>query len=151
MHLEYEHAAAVGLRRYVAAITEELGCSGEAYHTHLDPPPAYAYIALDDRLPAHPGQDTALVWNEHDGWALAIEAAAGHELTVACHLGAGVLPPPDAVARLAGEVFTGRAVDAGPAGAVDSDRVRRHLATYAIPYQGTPASAPVERTRRPAR
>ncbi|OXM67479.1 DUF6292 family protein [Amycolatopsis thermalba] len=155
MHLEYEHAAASGLRRYVSAVAEELGCSGEAYYAHLDPPPAYAYLALDDRLPDHPGQDTALVWNEHDGWAVAIETTAGHELSVVRYLGAELLPPPPEVARFVDEVFAGRAPDAAPAGTTDGAKVRQHLATYAIPYQERPTERPgrpVEQARRrPAR
>ncbi|NIH83169.1 DUF6292 family protein [Amycolatopsis granulosa] len=135
MHLEYEHAAASGLRRYVNTVAQELGCSGEAYYAHVDPAPAYAYIALDDRLPEHPGEDTALVWNENDGWAVAIEVTAGHELTVVRYFGRELLPPPPEVARFVGDVFAGRAPEAGPAGAADAAAVRQHLATYAIPYQ----------------
>lgn len=151
MHLEYEHAAASGLRRYVNTTAEELGCSGEAYYAHLDPPPAYAYLALDDRLRDHPAQDTALVWNEHDGWAVAIETTAGHELSVVRYYGTELLPPPPEVARFVAEVFEGRAPDAAPVGNTDGAAVRKHLATYAIPYQERPAQRPgrpVERSRR---
>ncbi|MDQ0382030.1 DUF6292 family protein [Amycolatopsis thermophila] len=155
MHLEYEHAAASGLRRYVGAVAEELGCSGEAYYAHLDPPPAYAYLALDDRLPSHPGQDTALVWNEHDGWAVAVEPGVGHELTVVCHLGGELLPRPPEVAKFVDDVLAGRAAGGAPVGTTDGEKVRQHLATYAIPYQGTPThrpGRPVEQARRrPAR
>ncbi|GAB3578689.1 DUF6292 family protein [Amycolatopsis endophytica] len=151
MYPEFEHAAATGLRRYVGTVAEELGCSGEAYYAHLDPPPAYAYLALDDRLPDHPGQDTALVWNEYDGWGVVTESLTGHELSVVCHLGGELLPPPEAVAKFVGEVFAGQRFDGGPVGTTDGARLRRHLATYAIPYQGTVAhrpGRPVEQVRR---
>jgi len=155
MHLEYEHAAASGLRRYVNVVAEELGCSGEAYYANLDPPPAYAYLALDDRLGEHPGQDTALVWNEHDGWAVAIEATAGHDLSVVRYFGGELLPSPSAVARFVGEVFAVRAPEAEPVGTTDGAKVRQLLAAYAIPYQERGASRPgqpVQQTRRrPAR
>ena len=88
--------------------------------------------------------------NEHDGWAVAIDTTAGYELRVARYVGAELVPSPPEVAQFVGAVFEGRAPEAAPVG----DQVRRHLATYAIPYQERAAhrpGTPVERARRPAR
>ncbi len=51
---------------------------GDAFYAQLEPT-AGAYIALDRRLPDHPDQDVALVWDERYGWSLALETNSSED------------------------------------------------------------------------
>ncbi|WP_410599668.1 DUF6292 family protein [Amycolatopsis sp. lyj-90] len=62
----------------VILCTEELGMHGDAFYAQLEPT-AGAYIALDRRLPDHPDQDVALVWDERYGWSLALETNSSED------------------------------------------------------------------------
>lgn len=83
---------------YALRVTRELGLSGESSCVDRDKP-LRVYIAVDGRLPDHPGRDVALLWTECHGWAIAVEEPGGAELTVVAHLGGAVEPPPRTVAR----------------------------------------------------
>jgi len=76
MELDPRSRSSRGLRRYVELVTEALGYSGQAFHAQLESP-AGAYIPLDERMPAFPDRDVALLWDERHGWCGAIETASG--------------------------------------------------------------------------
>jgi uncharacterized protein DUF6292 len=106
MELDPRSRSPRGLRRYVGLVTEALGYSGHAFHVQIESP-ASAYIPLDERMPAFPDRDVALLWDERHGWCGAIETASGDDLIVVSYLGADVLPAPRVVARFASELVAG--------------------------------------------
>jgi Family of unknown function (DUF6292) len=106
MELDPRSRSARGLRRYVGLVTEALGYTGHAFHAQIESP-AGAYIPLDERMPAFPDRDVALLWDERHGWCGAIETASGDDLIVVSYLGADVLPAPRVVARFAAELVAG--------------------------------------------
>lgn len=69
-----------------------------------DMPGMEAYIATDARLPHFPGQDLALLWDEENGWAAALETAAS-ELIVLSYLGEAIVPEPGRVANFFNDVL----------------------------------------------
>jgi hypothetical protein len=134
MELEPRSRSSRGLRRYVGLVTEALGYTGHAFHVQTEAP-ANAYLPLDERMPAFPDRDVALLWDERHGWCGGIETASGEDLIVISYLGADVLPSPRMVARFATELIAGsgpgqaeppafRALDA-------DDDLPSRLATYA--------------------
>lgn len=98
MELDSDSAAARGLHEYVRLVATALGMRGHGWLVQFEPL-ANVYIALDDRLPAFPTRDVALVWDEEHGWALGVESHSGESLLVLGHLGEDVLPVPERVAR----------------------------------------------------
>lgn len=106
MELEPRNRSMRGLRRYVRLVTEALGYTGHACHVQTEPP-ATGYIPIDERIPAFPGRDVALLWDERHGWCGAIETASGEDLIVVSYLGGDVLPAPRVVARFAEELIAG--------------------------------------------
>jgi hypothetical protein len=87
-------AAARGLRQYLLAVAAKL--DAPAWFCEVEVPAA-AYLALERRLARFPDHETALLWDERDGWAAAVESATGEETIVLAYLGEDVLPAPDAV------------------------------------------------------
>ncbi|MFD9699722.1 DUF6292 family protein [Lentzea sp. NPDC059081] len=83
---------------YALRVTRELGLSGESSCVDREKP-LRVYIAVDGELPGHPGLDVALLWSAGVGWAVAVEAPGGVELTEVARLGGAVEPPPRTVAR----------------------------------------------------
>ncbi|WP_409490367.1 DUF6292 family protein [Amycolatopsis sp. cmx-11-12] len=84
---------------YLAEVTAALGVGLESCTVDHDSPVS-AYVALDERLPRHPGRDVALLWDEVHGWAAAIETHSGEDLIVLRYLGGETAtPPPARVAR----------------------------------------------------
>jgi hypothetical protein len=104
--MELRNRTSRGLRRYVDLVTEELGYTGPACHIQTEAP-ASGYLPLDERMPAFPGRDVALLWDERHGWCGAIETASGEDLIVVSYLGTDVLPPPRVVARFAAKLIAG--------------------------------------------
>ncbi|MFI6026647.1 DUF6292 family protein [Amycolatopsis magusensis] len=100
MNIEFDLAAARGLPRYVREVAAELGLGSGSFFVQLDSP-AHAYLAIDERLARFPDRELALVWDEEDGWALAVETTSADNLTVLAYLGGDVLPSPAVVARFA--------------------------------------------------
>jgi len=132
--MELEARSRRGLRRYVELVTEALGYTGQAYHVQTESP-ASGYIPLDGRMPAFPGRDVALLWDERHGWCGAVETASGEDLIVLCFLASDVLPSPRVVARFATDLVAGNGPgQAQPpafrAAAADDDLADR-LADYA--------------------
>jgi hypothetical protein len=95
-------APAVGLRQYLLAVATKLGAP--AWFCDVDVPAA-AYLALERRLTRFPDHETALLWDERDGWAAAVESASGEDVVVLAYLGGDVLPPPAAVAAFVRDVY----------------------------------------------
>ncbi|QRP50066.1 DUF6292 family protein [Amycolatopsis sp. FDAARGOS 1241] len=92
------HPAAPALTAYLRAVTAELGIGLESC-TLDHASPLSAYLALDERHPAYPDRDFALLWDEERGWAAAVETHSGEDLIVVRYLGGTVAPAPEDVAR----------------------------------------------------
>lgn len=90
--------AELGLRHYIHRVAVELGLDPAATYCELAEF-ASAYVALDDKLPDKPHRDLALVWDEHQGWALAIESSCGEDLRLLSWYGAELVPDPPRVAH----------------------------------------------------
>ncbi len=103
MESGFGEAVIRGLHRYVRSVIEELGMRGNAFYAQLEPT-AGAYIALDRKLPDHPDQDVALVWDERYGWSLALETNSSEDLITVAYHGLEILPSPAAVAAFTREV-----------------------------------------------
>jgi hypothetical protein len=104
MELDTHGAPARGLRRYVRLVAEALDLGATGYCVELEPPVG-VYLALDRRLRGFPDRDLALIWDEEQGWAAAMETHSTEDLILLSHLGTDVLPPPRLVARLVEEVL----------------------------------------------
>jgi hypothetical protein len=109
MELESWSRPARGLHRYVQLVAEELGCSGDAFCVQTESPLS-AYLPMEQRLPRHPNRDLALLWDEHNGWCLAMETASGEDLLVVAYHGNSLLPRPKVVARFAEGLIADSAV-----------------------------------------
>ena len=94
--IDRDHDVWSGLSGYLAAVSAAVGVGGESCTADLDVP-ASAYVALDLRLPHHPGRDLALLWDERHGWALAMETHSGEDLLVLAYLGDALVPSPGRV------------------------------------------------------
>ncbi|GHF63820.1 hypothetical protein FHX82_003111 [Amycolatopsis bartoniae] len=85
-------AAESALQGYVSAVAEALGVPPESTCA-MTGRPASAYIALEERLPNFPDRDLALLWEDTQGWAAAIETHSGEDVIVVAYLGGEVVPP----------------------------------------------------------
>ncbi|EHR52854.1 hypothetical protein SacmaDRAFT_4680 [Saccharomonospora marina XMU15] len=136
MDLEFHGAPAQGLRRYVRLVREALELVGDCSCVQLEPP-ANAYLAVEGSLAWFPGRDVALIWDEENGWAVAVEAHCGEDLLVQDYLGADILPEPGEVARFAKRVMQGERVGLLDAPALRTaetqDELPSRLAEYAVP------------------
>jgi hypothetical protein len=93
VELDRDYWFADGLRRYVGAVSAELGVGLES--CAIDAlTPAAAYVALDHRLDRFPDRDFALLWDERHGWSAAVEDTRGGDLIVLSYLGGELLPDP---------------------------------------------------------
>ncbi|MEU0536300.1 DUF6292 family protein [Amycolatopsis tolypomycina] len=115
--IDRDHRLRSGLTGYLAAVSAAVDVGEESCTVDLDAP-ASAYIALDLRLPGHPGRDTALLWDERHGWAFAMETHSGEDLLVLGYLGGELVPAP---AHVRGFVA---AVRAGASGHPDPPDLR---------------------------
>jgi hypothetical protein len=144
MELEFDGAPARGLRRYVRLVAAASGLSGDSYCVQLDPP-ANAYLALERRLPGFADRDVALLWDERQGWALAIETTSGEDLVVVSYLGVDVLPAPRTVAEFAeqllGNEFPGQPEPPNFRASDCDDGLSEQLAAYAAPAYEMPVQA----------
>jgi hypothetical protein len=97
--VDAQHTTITSLREYLRAVTEELGIGLESCTVDHDSPVS-AYVALDTRHPHYPDRDLALLWDERQGWAAAIETHSGEDLIILRYLADDtVAPPPHRVAR----------------------------------------------------
>jgi hypothetical protein len=92
-----------GLRGYLRQICQVVDVGPEASCWDLDDV-ASAYIALEGRLPGYPDHDLALIWDEENGWAAALETTTGDDLIVLSYLGIDVLPAPRLVSAFVAEL-----------------------------------------------
>ncbi|WP_020658850.1 DUF6292 family protein [Amycolatopsis benzoatilytica] len=92
MNTDHEYRLLCGMSAYLEAVSTAAGVGPESCTLDLDRPMS-AYIALDGELPAHPGRDTALVWDERHGWSFTIETHSGEDLLVVAYLGELVPSP----------------------------------------------------------
>ncbi|MEU3622848.1 hypothetical protein BS329_09420 [Amycolatopsis coloradensis] len=123
MESGFGEAVIRGLHRYVRSVINELGIRGDAFYAQLEPT-AGAYIALDRRLPDHPDQDVALVWDERYGWSVALETNSSEDLVMVAYHGLEILPSPAAVAAFTREVWATENASrssAAPAGIREND------------------------------
>ncbi|HEV2777805.1 MAG TPA: DUF6292 family protein [Actinophytocola sp.] len=104
MELDFEDAAARGLRGYVRLVAEACGAGPNCSFIEWDRP-LRAYIAVDGRLPGFPTRDVALWWQEEHGWAAGIETHSGQDIILLTYLGTEALPAPRVVARFLAEVL----------------------------------------------
>lgn len=86
-------AAESALRAYLAVVADALGVPPKSTCA-MPGPPASAYIALDEDLPGFPDRDLALLWEDTQGWAAAIETHSGEDVIVVAYLGKEVVPAP---------------------------------------------------------
>jgi hypothetical protein len=114
-------------------VAEAVGLPGNAYYVEPHPR-AEAYLALDHRLPAFPDNDAALVWDEHRGWALAVEL--GPDLLIAGYLPtAETVPQPRVVAEYAKSASDGDSPGTPEPARTDTpSAVLARLAAYASPF-----------------
>jgi hypothetical protein len=94
------------LPAYLAAVSAAVGVGVESCTADFGNP-ASAYIALDTRLPRHPGRDVALLWDERHGWSAALENDSGQDLLVVAYLGGELVPRPQRLARFLAAVRRG--------------------------------------------
>ncbi len=130
--IDRDHGLRGGLTGYLAAVSAAVGVGEESCTVDIDAP-ASAYVALDVRLPRHPGRDMALLWDERHGWAFAMETHSGEDLLVLAYLGGELVPSP---ARVRGFVAAVRLAGGGSGEPVPPDlrgdrgelldRLRRH-------------------------
>ncbi|MEJ2852965.1 MULTISPECIES: DUF6292 family protein [unclassified Saccharothrix] len=106
MDVDFDDTTARELRRYVERIGDALDLSGESWCCDAGPP-ATAYLALEGRLPSRPDRDVALVWDERQGWSVAVETGCGEDLLVVAGL-PGLVPRPEVVARFAARLLRGQ-------------------------------------------
>ncbi len=133
IRLDFDDRVALGLQHYIQQVRLALGLRGECSYTQADEP-ASAYIALDERLAAHPDRDVALLWDERHGWSAALEDPYSSDLLVVAYFGRTVLPPPAEVAAWTADLFRVLPRDSGQAQTPHIPRtedVRQLLTTYA--------------------
>jgi len=131
-----------GLRDYIGKIAAAIGSHGESYCIETEPT-LEVYLALDGRIPGLPARDVALLWDERNGWAGAIETGCGEELIIVSYLGVSLVPKPEVVANYVARLLDGKAPgQADPPGfrkPYSSDRsLRQTLRRYATPALANP-------------
>ncbi|HEU5472656.1 MAG TPA: DUF6292 family protein [Actinophytocola sp.] len=147
MDIEFDAIPARGLHRYVRLVADALGLGGEGWYVQLEPASTTVYLPLQARLDRFPDRDVALLWDEENGWSVAVESHSSEDLIVLGYLGLDVLPGPRVVAQFATGVMAGW--DCGrpkpprlrSAGAEDS--LRRRLSGYAASVHGD-RSVPIQ-------
>ncbi|MFK0247173.1 DUF6292 family protein [Amycolatopsis azurea] len=86
------HPVLPALWDYLADVTGALGIGLESCSVDYDSPVS-VYVALDGRIPGHPGREVALLWDEVHGWAIAVETHSGEDLIVLRYLGGETIAP----------------------------------------------------------
>lgn len=139
-----------GLRRYVAMVADAIGAEPGAWCCDRVVPVG-AYIALEQQVPRYPGRDIAVVWDEENGWAAAIETGCGEDVIVLGYLGGDLVPPPGVVAEFVSELladgYPGQPDPPAVRTADDPDALDELLAEYAL-AAGDFLPAPAERQPR---
>jgi uncharacterized protein DUF6292 len=120
-----------GLRDYTGQIAAAVGVEPAAAWCEWADAPSI-YIALDQKLPEHPGRDVALLWTAENGWAVTIETGCGEDLLIVATLGGDVLPAPQTVISFVRAVLAGQqtVTSEGTRATVNAELTRR-LANWA--------------------
>jgi hypothetical protein len=84
------------LDRYVRSVAAVLGVPAHACWCDVSAR-AEAYLALTERLPGYPARDLALLWDEENGWAVAVETRSSEDMYVLAYDGSALLPVPEQV------------------------------------------------------
>jgi hypothetical protein len=91
---------------YVQHVAAAIGVPADATgHEVTDT--ATAYLALDERSPAHPNHDLMLVWDERLGWYIAVETTPTEPPEVVAYLTGDAVPTPTTVARFVTDTTNG--------------------------------------------
>jgi hypothetical protein len=101
------NAAESALRGYIEAIAVGVGVSPESTCCTTSHP-ANAYIALEEHPPGFPDRDLALIWEETQGWAAAVETHCGEDLIVLAYLGEDPIPAPERVVAFLDDLIADR-------------------------------------------
>lgn len=138
MKLWVDSAAAWGLQRYVRLVTEALGLAEDAACADLRTP-VDAYVGLTEHIPAYPDREAALLWDECNGWAGAVESTSEDDLIVLAYFGHDVLPTPRLVTHFARELLNGhipgQRTAPGFRSTASADDLALRLAAYASAEQ----------------
>ncbi len=96
-----------GLAAYVRAVATALGVPAEATGFEISDT-VTVYLGLPDRFADAPNRDLMLVWNERDGWLVAVENQPREPIQVIGYLGGhDILPHPHTVARFVANLLSG--------------------------------------------
>lgn len=95
-----------GLRAYIERVAAELGIGLGATTCEIADF-ASAYIALPHRAPGRPDRDTALIWDQGHGWALAAETDSEERISILAYHRGNLVPPPALVAAFVETVLAG--------------------------------------------
>lgn len=137
MTSDFDETLERGLRGYVRHVSGTLRISGDCWCVDMARP-ASAYLALDGHLTGYPGRDVALLWDERQGWSVAVETHSGEDLLLVAYLGGQVLPSATKVARWVGHLFASdnpARLCAGPVPADARFDLPRSLKGYALPSE----------------
>jgi uncharacterized protein DUF6292 len=69
------------LNGYIADVAVMLGIPAMAWWCEIADH-SEAHLSLAERAPGVPDRDVALLWDEDDGWSIAVEASSGKDLIV---------------------------------------------------------------------
>ena len=105
---EHEPPDERALAAYVAAVAIELGVPVEDTTAEVSDA-VTAEIPLAERSPEHPDRDLLLIWDDRNGWQLAVESGPSSALTVVAALSEDLIPAPGRVAAFVADVVAGRA------------------------------------------
>ncbi|MGH3863546.1 DUF6292 family protein, partial [Actinokineospora sp.] len=94
-----------GLEAYLRAVAEAIDLPAEGTSCEISDT-ATAYVAL----PARPGKDLMLLWDEHAGWSLAIEHNPPGKPDTVARLSTDVVPAPREVAAFVENAVAGRSM-----------------------------------------
>lgn len=94
------------LASYVRHVARAVGVPADATgHEVTDT--ATAYLALDERSPAHPDHDLMLIWDERLGWYIAVETTPAEPPEVMTYLDGDIVPSPGTVAQFVTDTGNG--------------------------------------------
>jgi hypothetical protein len=127
-----------GLAGYVRAVAAAVDVPVEGATFEVSDT-ATAYLALACRWPQRPSQDLMLVWDERNGWMVAVETGPAEEPLVVAYLrGDDVVPEPRVVASFVTDVIAGGRAN-GPSPVFPTAQGRHGLAQRLARYVANPS------------
>lgn len=118
-----------GLRAYIERVAAELGV-GLGATTCEVADFASAYIALPHRAPGSSARDTALIWDQRHGWALAAETDSEERISILAYQRGNLVPPPAQVAGFVETVLAGPPSSPAEPPRFNTTELRTELAAY---------------------